>query len=44
MLQRMGGDGEAAYNLPGTPPNQWANHAFWFDRDGVDPTRLRCGA
>jgi len=21
---------------PSSPPNQWANHAVWFDRDGVD--------
>jgi hypothetical protein len=37
MLQKVGGAGEGAYNLPNTPPNQWANHRFWWDRDGVDP-------
>ena len=36
ILQKGGGMGEAAYNLPSTPPNPWANHAVWFDRDGVD--------
>jgi hypothetical protein len=35
-LQKGGGQGEGNYNLPSTPPNPWANHAFWFDRDGVD--------
>ena len=24
------------YNLPSIPPNPWANHGVWFDRDGVD--------
>jgi hypothetical protein len=28
--------GEGAYDLPSTPPNPGANHAVWFDRDGVD--------
>lgn len=37
ILQKGGGMGEGAYNLPSTPPNPWANHAVWFDRDGVDP-------
>jgi len=37
ILQKAGGHGEGDYNLPSTPPNQWANHAVWFDRDGVDP-------
>jgi len=36
ILQRGGGMGEGAYNLPASPPNQWANHRIWFDRDGVD--------
>ncbi len=36
ILQKGGGQGEGAYNLPSTPPNPWANHAVWFDRDGVD--------
>ena len=36
ILQKTGGNGEADYNLPSTPPNQWANHGVWFDRDGVD--------
>lgn len=37
ILQKGGGQGEGNYNLPSTPPNPWANHAVWFDRDGVDP-------
>jgi len=37
ILQRQGGQGEGAYNLPSTPPNPWANHRVWWDRDGVDP-------
>ena len=37
LLQKAGGQGEGDYNLPSTPPNPWANHRFWFDRDGVDP-------
>ena len=37
ILQRGGGMGEGDYNLPYAPPNPWANHAVWFDRDGVDP-------
>ena len=37
LIQKGGGMGEAAYNLPGTPPNPGANHRIWFDRDGVDP-------
>lgn len=36
LLQKAGGMGEGAYNLPATPPNPGANHRFWFDRDGVD--------
>jgi len=36
ILQKAGGQGEGDYNLPSTPPNPWANHAIWFDRDGVD--------
>jgi len=36
ILQKAGGHGEGDYNLPSTPPNPWANHAVWFDRDGVD--------
>ena len=36
ILQKGGGMGEGAYNLPSTPPNPGANHAVWFDRDGVD--------
>lgn len=35
-LQRGGGMDESYYNLPSPPPNPWANHAVWFDRDGVD--------
>lgn len=37
ILQRTGGHGEGDYNLPSTPPNPWANHRIWWDRDGVDP-------
>lgn len=36
ILQKGGGNGEGDYNLPSTPPNPGANHAVWFDRDGVD--------
>ncbi len=36
ILQRVGGHGEADYNLPSIPPNPFANHRLWFDRDGVD--------
>jgi hypothetical protein len=37
ILQKGGGQGESDYNLPVSPlPNPWANHAVWFDRDGVD--------
>ena len=36
ILQKAGGHGEGDYNLPSTPPNPWANHGVWFDRDGVD--------
>ena len=36
ILQKGGGNGEGSYNLPSTPPNPWANHGVWFDRDGVD--------
>ena len=36
ILQKGGGLGEGSYNLPSTPPNPWANHRVWFDRDGVD--------
>jgi hypothetical protein len=36
ILQKGGGMGEGSYDLPSTPPNPWANHAVWFDRDGVD--------
>ena len=37
ILQKGGGWGEGSYNLPSTPPNPWANHRVWWDRDGVDP-------
>jgi hypothetical protein len=37
ILQKGGGMDESAYNLPSTPPNPWANHRVWWDRDGVDP-------
>jgi len=33
ILQKGGGMDEGAYNLPSAPPNPWANHAVWFDRD-----------
>lgn len=36
ILQKGGGMDESYYDLPSTPPNPWANHAVWFDRDGVD--------
>jgi len=36
ILQKAGGHGEGDYNLPSPPPNPWANHRIWFDRDGVD--------
>ena len=36
ILQKGGGIGEGAYDLPSVPPNAGANHAVWFDRDGVD--------
>ena len=37
ILQKAGGHGEGDYDLPSTPPNPWANHRVWWDRDGVDP-------
>lgn len=36
ILQKQQGQGEGDYDLPSAPPNPWANHAMWFDRDGVD--------
>jgi len=36
ILQKAGGHGEGDCNLPSPSPNPWANHAVWFDRDGVD--------
>ena len=36
ILQKGGGMGEGAYDLPSTPPTPGVNHAVWFDRDGVD--------
>jgi hypothetical protein len=36
ILQKGGGLGEGSYNLPSPPPNPWANHRVWFDRDGVN--------
>jgi hypothetical protein len=36
ILQKVSGQDEGAYDLPATPPNKWANHRIWFDRDGVD--------
>jgi hypothetical protein len=37
ILQRQGGQGEGAYNLPSPPPAPGNNHRVWWDRDGVDP-------
>jgi hypothetical protein len=37
ILQKAGGQGEGAYNLPSTPPAPGNNHRVWWDRDGVDP-------
>lgn len=37
MLQKIGGQGEGAYDLPSVPPAPGNNHRFWWDRDGVDP-------
>jgi hypothetical protein len=37
ILQKAGGQGESAYNLPSTPPAPGNNHRIWWDRDGVDP-------
>jgi hypothetical protein len=37
ILQKAGGMGEGAYNLPSVPPAPGNNHRFWWDRDGVDP-------
>ena len=37
ILQKMGGHGEADYDLPATPPEPTKNHRVWWDRDGVDP-------
>ncbi|UCC63459.1 MAG: hypothetical protein JSV36_22500 [Anaerolineae bacterium] len=39
ILMRGCGHDEGNYNLPSTPPNPCANHAVWFDRDGVDPVQ-----
>jgi len=36
ILQKGGGWDESYYNLASTPPNPWANHRIWFDRDGID--------
>jgi len=36
ILQKQGGQGEGAYNLPSVPPGPGNNHRIWFDRDGVD--------
>lgn len=36
ILQKGGNLAEKYYNLPSPPPDPWANHAIWFDRDGVD--------
>lgn len=39
IFQRVGGHGEADYNLPSTPPAPGHNHAVWFDRDGVSASQ-----
>ncbi|MFW9949290.1 MAG: hypothetical protein ACFFKA_04085, partial [Candidatus Thorarchaeota archaeon] len=36
ILQRKGGQGEGAYDLPSVPPAPGNNHRVWWDRDGVD--------
>jgi len=36
ILQRQGGQGEGAYNLPSAPPVPGNNHRVWWDRDGVN--------
>jgi hypothetical protein len=36
ILQKGGGMGEGAYDLPGVPAVPGNNHRLWFDRDGVD--------
>jgi hypothetical protein len=41
VLQKAGGSGEGAYNLPSIPANAAANHRFWFDRDGVSQTEAQ---
>jgi hypothetical protein len=41
ILQKQGGQGEIAYNLPSVPPVPGSNHRFWFDRDGVDPSQAQ---
>jgi len=39
ILQRQGGQGEGAYNLPSTPPIPGNNHRVWWDRHPpVGPT------
>ena len=37
ILQKQGGQGEGAYDLPGIPPIPGNNHRVWWDRDGVNP-------
>ncbi len=37
ILQKVGGQGEGAYDLPLTPPAPGNNHRVWWDRDGVGP-------
>ena len=37
ILQRMGGQGEGAYDMPSVPTVPGNNHRIWWDRDGVDP-------
>ena len=37
ILQRKGGQGEGAYDMPSVPPTPGNNHRVWWDRDGVDP-------
>jgi hypothetical protein len=41
ILQNTLGNGEGFYDLPSIPPNDWANHAVWFDRDGVGQSQAQ---
>ena len=39
ILQKVGGNAEADYNLPSTPSFPGINSGVWFDRDGVAPSQ-----